>query len=87
MSVSAKQEIDFHSTVKMTNVIEAAMNGVSKRRGSIKGKMHVCSFSQFEHCEGGILGQFVVKQNKCVLEIRIATKCISLVFCRSEKKL
>jgi hypothetical protein len=56
MVVIVKQEIDFHSTVKMTNVNDAAMKGVSKRRGNIKGKLHVCSFSQFEHCERGILG-------------------------------
>jgi hypothetical protein len=74
MKVSVKKEIDFHSTVKMTNVIDAAMNGVSKGRGSIKGKMHVFSFSQFEHCEGGFLGYFSVRQNNCVLEIRNAAK-------------
>lgn len=39
----------------MTNVIDDAMKGVSKRRGSIKGKMFVCLFSQSEHCEGAIL--------------------------------
>jgi hypothetical protein len=58
----------------MTNVIDAAMNGFTKRRGSIKGKMHMCSFSRFEHCEGDIHGHFWVRTNICVLEFRIATK-------------
>jgi hypothetical protein len=74
MIVSVKKEIDFHSTVKMTNVIDAAMNGICKRRGVLKVNMYVCSFPQFEHCEDAILDHFSVRQNNCVLEIRIATK-------------
>ena len=74
MIVSVKKEIDFHSTVKMINVIGAAMNGTSKRCGSMKGEMHVCSFSQFELCGGGILGHFSLRQNNCVLEIKIVAE-------------
>jgi hypothetical protein len=74
MIVSVKQEMDFHSSVKMTNVIDAAMNWVSKRRASINGKMHVCSFARFEHCEGGIVGHFAVRKISRALEIRVSTK-------------
>jgi hypothetical protein len=80
MIVSDKQEMDLHSSVKMTNVIDAAMNWVSKRRASINGKMHVCSFSRFEHCEGGILGHFSVRQISRVLEIKSFYKITVTVF-------
>ena len=31
----------------------------------LKVKMYVCFFSQFEHCEDGILGHFSARQNNC----------------------